>query len=157
MNVDGAFILAETHRKTSVLLFVDNSMQIFLRYISLRIWEDVYHTYHIVTRFEKKKKSEWWVTVFQRRRIFLRFGLWTLAPQAPAALFEYMQFVRVLENITFCNLFTNRLRPFRDFNHHSNQQQPPLPLLIGDMRGSIKHCFVLVMVSASTLQTCLLH
>ncbi len=24
MNVDGAFILAETHRKTSVLLFVDN-------------------------------------------------------------------------------------------------------------------------------------
>ncbi len=33
MNVDGAFILAETRRKTSVLLF-DNSMQIFLRYIS---------------------------------------------------------------------------------------------------------------------------
>ncbi len=28
MNVDGAFILAETRRKTSVLLFVDNSMQI---------------------------------------------------------------------------------------------------------------------------------
>ncbi len=50
MNVDGAFILAETRRKTSVLIFVDNSMQIFLRYISLRIWEDVYHTYHIVTR-----------------------------------------------------------------------------------------------------------
>ncbi len=25
MNVDGAFILAETHRKSSVLLFVDNS------------------------------------------------------------------------------------------------------------------------------------
>ncbi len=43
-----------------------------------------------------------------------------------------------LENITFCNLFTNRLRPFRDFNHHSNQQQPPLPLLIGDMRSSTK-------------------
>ncbi len=41
------------------------------------------------------------------------------------ALFEYMQFVRVLENITFCSLFTIRLRPFRDFNHHSNQQQPP--------------------------------
>ncbi len=46
LNVDGAFILAETRRKTSVLLFVDNSMQIFL----ITIWEDVCHTYHIVTR-----------------------------------------------------------------------------------------------------------
>ncbi len=46
-----------------------------------------------------------------------------------------MPFVRVLENITFCSLFAN---PFRDFNHHSNQQQPPLPLLIGDMRSSAK-------------------
>ncbi len=35
MNVNGAFILAETHRKTLFLLiFVDNSMQIFLSYIS---------------------------------------------------------------------------------------------------------------------------
>ncbi len=41
MNVDGVFILVETNRKTSVLLFVDHSMQIFLRYISLRIWENV--------------------------------------------------------------------------------------------------------------------
>ncbi len=66
--------------------------------------------------------------------------LWTLnpAPRARAALFEYMQFMRVLENITFCSLFTNRLRPFHDFNYHSNQQQPPLPLLIGDMRSSTK-------------------
>ncbi len=31
----------------------------------------------------------------------------------------YMQFVLVLENITFCSLFTNRLRPFRNFNHHT--------------------------------------
>ncbi len=69
-------------------------------------------------------------------RISSRFGLWTLAPRVRAALFEYMQFVRVLENITFCNLFTNHLRPFHDFNHYSNQQQPPLPLLIGDMRCS---------------------
>ncbi len=44
-------------------------------------------------------------------------------------------FVRVLENITFCSLFAN---PFHDFNHHSNQHQPPLPLLIGDMRSSTK-------------------
>ncbi len=43
-------------QKASVLLFVDNSMQIFLRYISLRIWEDVYHTYHIVTGLKKMSK-----------------------------------------------------------------------------------------------------
>ncbi len=55
--------------------------------------------------------------------------------QARAALFEYMPFVRVLENITFCSLFAN---PFHDFNYHSNQQQPPLPLLIRDMRSSTK-------------------
>ncbi len=36
--------------------------------------------------------------------------------------FEYMPFVRVLGNIIFCSLFAN---PFHDFNHHSNQQQPP--------------------------------
>ncbi len=59
-----------------------------------------------------------------------------LALRARAALFENMQFVLVLENITFCSLFTNRLRLFGDFNHHSNQHQPPLPLLIGDMRCS---------------------
>ncbi len=62
-------------------------------------------------------------------------ALWTLAPRARAALFEYMPLVRVLENITLCSLFAN---PFHDFNHHSNQQQPPLPLLIGDMRCSTK-------------------
>ncbi len=33
--------------------------------------------------------------------------------------FEYMQSVCVFENISFCSLFTNRLRPFRDFNHHT--------------------------------------
>ncbi len=107
-------------RKTSLLLFVDNSMQIFLRYISLRIWEDVCHTYHIVTRlkFFKIKINKWWVSV--SAQIFL--ALWTLVPRAHAALFEYMPLVRVLENITFCSLFAN---PFHDFNHHRNQQQPP--------------------------------
>ncbi len=62
-------------------------------------------------------------------------ALWTLTlvPRARAALFEYMPFVRVLENRTFCSLFAN---PFCDFNHHSNQHQPPLPLLIGDMSSS---------------------
>ncbi len=32
-----------------MLLFVDNSVQIFLRYIFITNWEDVCHTYHIVT------------------------------------------------------------------------------------------------------------
>ncbi len=47
-----------------------------------------------------------------------------------------MQSVRV-ENIPFCRLYTNRLRPFQ--SSYSNQHQPPLPLLIGDMRCSTSH------------------
>ncbi len=58
MNIDGAFILEEICRDQEVLLFVDNNRQIFLRYISLRIWEDVCHTYHIVTRLLKNNKNE---------------------------------------------------------------------------------------------------
>ncbi len=49
--------------------------------------------------------------------VLARFGLWTLAPRA--VWITYMPFVRVLENITFCSLFTNRLRPFRDFIYHT--------------------------------------
>ncbi len=83
------------------------------------------HVSHFHTPFTKiKKMSKWWVTVFKPRSSSC-FGLWNLAPRARAALFEYMQFMRVLENRTFCSLFTNRLRPFRDFNHHRNQHQPP--------------------------------
>ncbi len=52
-------------------------------------------------------------------QIFLALWTLTLAPRAHEALFEYMQSVRVLENITFCSLFINRLRPFHDFNHHT--------------------------------------
>ncbi len=53
-----------------------------------------------------------------------------LSDRALAALFEYMQFVRILENITFCSLFTNCLRPFCDFNHHTvTSNNPPPPLL----------------------------
>ncbi len=33
--------------------------------------------------------------------------------RARAALFEHMQLVRVLENITICSLWTNGLRPFQ--------------------------------------------
>ncbi len=55
MNVDGAFILADICRNQEVLLFVDNSIQIFLRYISLRIWEDC-HTYHISRRNYKNEQ-----------------------------------------------------------------------------------------------------
>ncbi len=56
MNVDGAFILAEICRNQEVLLFVDHSMQIFIRYISLRIWEDVYHTYHMPLKNDKNEQ-----------------------------------------------------------------------------------------------------
>ncbi len=48
--------------------------------------------------FEKKEQMS--------KSVSLRFGLWTLVLRTRAALFEYMQFVRVLENITFCSLFT---------------------------------------------------
>ncbi len=59
MNVDGAFILAEICRNQEDLMFVDHSMLIFFRYISLRIWEDVCHTYHIVTRLYIFIFSKW--------------------------------------------------------------------------------------------------
>ncbi len=75
--------------------------------------------------------SKWWVNVSAQNLL----ALWTLGPWARAALFEYMLFVRVLESKTFCSLFAN---PFHDFSHNSNQQQPPLPLFIGDMRSSAK-------------------
>ncbi len=78
-----------------------------------------------------------------------------------------MESVRVLENITCCSMF-NCLRPFGDFNHQSNKQQPPLPLLIGDMRCSTKQflaggacnyfcVFLGPFCNASTLPLCLLH
>ncbi len=51
MNVDGAFILAEICRNQEDLMFVDHSMQIFIRYISLRIWEDVCHTHLLITSY----------------------------------------------------------------------------------------------------------
>ncbi len=80
-------------RKTSVLLFVDNSMQ-----ISHYEFGKMFIT-RITLSHSFKKMSRWWVTVFQRR-ISLRFGLWTLALRARAELFGNMQFVLVLENIT---------------------------------------------------------
>ncbi len=73
---------------------------------------------HVFKKNTKMLLSKWRVTMFWRR-FFSRFGLWTLALRAHAALFEYMQSVLVLENITFCSLFTNRFRPFHDFNHHT--------------------------------------
>ncbi len=37
-----------------------------------------------------------------------------------------MQYMRIYENITFCSVFTNCLRPFRDFNHHTvTSDNPP--------------------------------
>ncbi len=69
-------------RKTSVLMFVDNSMQIFLRYISLQIWEDVCHTYHIVSRLKNIfYKNEQMMSVSAQN--FL--ALWTLNPGAASS------------------------------------------------------------------------
>ncbi len=135
MNVDGAFILVEICRNQEDLSayvcwpqHADIS-QIYLITNLRRCLSHVSHGHRPLIFFIKM--SKWWVSVSAQN--FL--ALWTLAPRARAALFEYMPFVRVLENITFCSLFAN---PFHDFNHHSNQQQPPLPLLIGDMRCSVK-------------------
>ncbi len=64
-------------RKTSVLLFVDDSMQIFLRYISLRIWEDVCHT----PLKKIIKMSKWWVSVSAQNLL----TLWTLNPGATSS------------------------------------------------------------------------
>ncbi len=59
-----------------------------------------------------------------------------------------MQSVRVLENITFCSLFTNRLRPFHDFNHHTVTSINHLFLFSSEM-VSRSRCFMLVMIFAS--------
>ncbi len=60
--------------------------------------------------------SNWLVTVSAQ----ISLTVWTLAkvtaPRACPALFEHMQLLHVLENITFYSVF-NCLRPFRDFNH----------------------------------------
>ncbi len=78
------FILAETHRKIFVLLFVDNSMQIF-KWFSLQIWEDVCRTYHIVTCLKKiyKNVTEQMTSNSVLAQIFL--ALWTLNPGATSS------------------------------------------------------------------------
>ncbi len=90
------------------------------KWFSLRIWEDVCCTYHIVTsmpckKFIKMLLSNWRVTVTFQGRFFLRFGFWTLTPRSCAALFEYMQSVRVLENISFCSWFVSFSDTFKCF------------------------------------------
>ncbi len=86
MNVDGAFILAETRRKTSVLLFVDSRFindsdefgKMFVERIALA---HVFKKTHTNITEQLMSNS---VLV----QIFSRFGLWTLAPRAHAVLFE---------------------------------------------------------------------
>ncbi len=74
----------------------------------------------------------------------------------------------MLENTTFCSLFTNRLRPFRDFIHHTVTSINHPSFLIGDMRYSAKQFSLLVfracndfctvfsrtVLNTFTLQTC---
>ncbi len=63
MNVDGAFILAETRRKTSVLLFIDSRFindsdefgKTFVACLALA---------HAFKKTRKKLLSNWRVTVF---------------------------------------------------------------------------------------------
>ncbi len=140
MNVDGAFILPEICRNREDLSayvcwpqHADIS-QIYLITNLGRCLSHISHCHTPLIFFNKNKQmaSKCFSTEFPRD---LKFEPWCCERRARAALFEYMPFVHVLENITFCSLFAN---PFCDFNHHRNQQQAPLPLLIGDMRSSAK-------------------
>ncbi len=147
----------KTHRKTSVLLFVDNS-----RYINDSHYEfgkmfvaRITLSHPCLVKIHKMLLSNWRVTLF-RGRFSSRFGLWTLAIKqialrAHATLSEYMQFVHVLENITSCSLFSNCLRPF-NFSHHTvTSNKHPFPILIEDMQCRAKSLWlsVLVMIFAS--------
>ncbi len=71
MNVDWAFILAETRRKTSVFIFVDNSMQI---YLITNLGRCLSHVSHCHTPLNKI--SKWWVSVS---------ALWTFNPGAASS------------------------------------------------------------------------
>ncbi len=82
MNIDGAFILAETRRKTSVLLFIDSRFindsdefgKMFVACIALA---------HSFKKMNKNVTEQ-----LPSNGVFLRFGCWTLAPRARAVLFE---------------------------------------------------------------------
>ncbi len=112
-----SFYFGRNPQKTSVLPFVDNRFINDSHYKFGKMFVARIALSHAFKKLIKMLLSNWRVKVFQHR-FSSRFGLWTLAPRARAALFEYMQSVRVFENITFCSLFTNHLRPFCDFNHH---------------------------------------
>ncbi len=73
MNVDRAFILAEICRKTSVLLFVDTSMQIYLIMNLGRCLSNVSHCH---TPLKKKKKNDQMMSNSVSAQNFL--ALWTL-------------------------------------------------------------------------------
>ncbi len=84
MNVDGAFIFAETRRKTSVLLFVDS------RFINDSDEFGKISVAHIAMAHAFKKTNK---NVTEKlpsnsvlAQIFL--ALWTLVPRACAVLFE---------------------------------------------------------------------
>ncbi len=58
MNVDGAFILAEICRNQELLLFVDNSMQIFFRYVITILGRCLSHVSHCHTPLKNYKKDQ---------------------------------------------------------------------------------------------------
>ncbi len=115
MNVDGAFILAETIRKTSVQIY---------KWFSLRIWEN------FVSRITLSHPSivKMYTNITEHltcntvsAQIFLM--LWTLKPWQPRAscstvwIHAICACLRKHNNV--CYLFTNWLRQFRYFNHHT--------------------------------------
>ncbi len=136
MNVDGAFILAEICRNQedlSAYVCWPQHADISQLYLITNLGRCLSHVSHCHTPLKQIiKMSKWWVCFNAEFPRALVFEPWC---RELVQLFEYMPFVRVLENITFCSLFANSLH---DFNHHSKPQQPPLPLLIGDMRSSAK-------------------
>ncbi len=117
MNVDGVvafspllFWQKPTGRSRCLFFW----QQIY-KWFSLRIWEDVCCMYRIVTSFKKIIKmllSNCFSTDFPHA---LYFESW----RCKLMQCFYMPSVHVFENMTFCSLFTNRLRSFRDFNHHT--------------------------------------
>ncbi len=122
MNVDGAFILAEICRNQEDLIASvcwQQHADISQIYIITNLGTCFVTRITLSHAFKKYiKMSKWFVTLSVSAQNVL--ALWTLVPRARAALFENMPFVRVLETITFCSLFSY---PFHDFNHHSNQQR----------------------------------
>ncbi len=116
-----AFILVETNRKTQYLfLWTKSRFRNGSHYVFGKMCVACVTLSHpcLVKKIIKMLLSNWRVTLF-RGTDFLHALNPGYQADSPATLSEYMQFMRVLENITSCSLFSNCLRPFRNFSHHT--------------------------------------